>query len=110
MKKNILQRIMSGMIAVMFATTPALADTFTSVASGDFSAPATWGVSLTSAEMLAATQTPGNTFVISGGYTVTIGDSVNVNDLTVTNGTLAFGKTNDNDLPESDSLRIVDYL
>ncbi|MBR2195490.1 MAG: T9SS type A sorting domain-containing protein [Salinivirgaceae bacterium] len=99
MKKNILQRIMSGMIAVMFATTPALADTFTSVASGDFSAPATWGVSLTSAEMLAATQTPGNTFVISGGYTVTIGDSVNVNDLTVTNGTLAFGKTNDNDLP-----------
>lgn len=59
---------------------------YTSVGDGDFYNTATWNGSVTLPDILSGT----HDFVIAHGHTVTLNDSVNVNNLTVT-GTLTFG-------------------
>ena len=94
MRKNILHGFLLGLTVVTLSMGSAKADNYTSTAGGGlFNNPGTWGVSLTSEQMLAAIQAGTNTFTVRDGATVTVNDSVNVNDFTVeAGGTLVFGK------------------
>ncbi|MBR5958820.1 MAG: T9SS type A sorting domain-containing protein [Salinivirgaceae bacterium] len=92
MKKNILHGFLLGLSVMVLSVGSAKADNYTSTAGGGlFNNPGTWGVSLTSEQMLAAIQAGTNTFTVSEGATVIVNDSVNVLDLKV-NGILVFGK------------------
>lgn len=97
MKKNILHGFLLGLSVVALSVGSAKADDFISTTAGGlFNNPGTWGVSLTSEQMLASIQAGTNTFTVREGATVTVNDSVNVNDLTVqAGGTLVFGDDDD---------------
>ncbi|MBO4602980.1 MAG: T9SS type A sorting domain-containing protein [Salinivirgaceae bacterium] len=95
MKKNILHGFLLGLAVVAMSVGSAKATDYTSKASGgSFSDPSTWNQTMSQDAWLAIIQSETHNFEVTSNATVTVDDSLNVNNLTV-NGTLVFGDADD---------------
>ena len=93
MRKNILHKILLGLAVVTLSMGSAKATNYTSNDEGGlFSNPSTWNQTMSQADWLVIIQSKTHNFEVSSTATVTVDDSLNVNNLTV-NGNLVFGKT-----------------